>query len=69
MEYIKTVFADRILKAVISNPKSKSAEFKKIVLTLKSIGGAEKYQIERFTDKQVFHENVDLSAEIGRAHV
>lgn len=62
MEYIKTVFADRILKAVISNPKSKSAEFKKIVLTLKSIGGAEKYQIERFTDKQVFHENVDLSA-------
>lgn len=58
MEYINTVFSDRILKAVISNPKSKTAECKKIVVTLKNIGGLEKYQIERFTEKQVFHENV-----------
>lgn len=62
MEYVKTVFSDRISKAVISNPKSKTAEYKKIVLTLKKIGGEEKYQIERFTDKQVFHENISLSA-------
>lgn len=62
MEYVKNVFSDRISKAVISNPKSKTAEYKKIVLTLKKIGGEEKYQIERFTDKQVFHENISLSA-------
>lgn len=59
MEYIRTVFTDRILKAIISNPKSKEYEFKKIVLQLKNIGGIEKYQIEKFSDKQVFHENID----------
>lgn len=60
MEYINTVFADRIKKAVISNPRSKNAEYKKIVLTLKTIGGKEKYQIEKFTAAQVFHENIEL---------
>lgn len=59
MEYIRTAFTDRILKAIISNPKSKEYEFKKIVLQLKNIGGIEKYQIEKFSDKQVFHENID----------
>lgn len=62
MEYIKTVFADDIIKAVISNPKSKSAEYKKIVLCLKTIGGKQKFQIEKFTDKQVFHENIEPGA-------
>jgi len=62
MEYIKTVFADDIIKAVISNPKSKSAEYKKIVLSLKTIGGTQKFQIEKFTDKQVFHENIEPCA-------
>lgn len=60
MEYIRTVFTDKILKAIISNPKSKDCEYKKIVLHLKNIGGSEKYQIERFHDKQVFHENIDV---------
>lgn len=62
MEYIKTVFADDIIKAVISNPKSKSAEYKKIVLSLKTIGGKQKFQIEKFTDKQVFHESIEPGA-------
>ncbi len=67
MEYIKTVFADRISKAVISNPKSKTAEYRKIILTLKNIGGKEKYQIERFNDKQVFHENIELNEAMATA--
>lgn len=62
MEYIKTVFSDRITKAVISNPRLKTAEYKKITVTLKKIGGAEKYQIERFTKSQVFHENIDCAS-------
>ena len=54
MEYIKTIFSERILKAVISNPKHKEIE-----IELKKIGGTEKYQIACYTEKQVFHENVE----------
>lgn len=60
MEYINTVFQDKILKAVISNPKSKTADYKKIVVTLKNIGKREMYQLERFTEKQAFHENIEI---------
>lgn len=59
MEYIRAVFSDKILRAVISNPKKKTAEFKKIEISLKNIGGADKYQAEKFTEKQVFHENIE----------
>ncbi len=59
MEYLNTVFSDRILRAVISNPKKRSAELKKIEISLKNIGGADKYQAEKFSEKQVFHENIE----------
>lgn len=59
MEYIGAVFGDRILRAVISNPRLKSAECKKVEIRLTDIGGREVYQIERFTEKQAFHENVE----------
>lgn len=59
MEYIKTIFSERILKAVISNPKHKDGKYKKIEIELKKIGGTEKYQIACYTEKQVFHENVE----------
>ena len=42
MEYIKTIFSERILKAVISNPKHKDGKYKKIEIELKKIGGTEK---------------------------
>lgn len=35
MEYIKTIFSERILKAVISNPKHKDGKYKKIEIELK----------------------------------
>lgn len=60
MEYLKTVFGERIIKAVISNPKSKNSEYKKIQFSIKVIGGKEKYQVERFSEKQVFHENIEI---------
>ena len=55
MEYIKTIFSEIILKAVISNPKHKDGKYKKIEIELKKIGGTEKYQIACYTEKQVFH--------------
>ena len=44
-------------KLIISNPSSKSGEYKKIVVEKKKEG----FQISKYTQKQVFHENVNNS--------
>lgn len=46
-------------KIVISNPR-KQIEYKKILFIKKLISNKEVYQIEKYTDKQVFHENIPL---------
>ncbi|WP_300279095.1 class I SAM-dependent methyltransferase [Peptacetobacter sp.] len=46
-------------KIVISNRKNKEIDYKKININLKEIKDREFYQIEKFTDKQVFHENIE----------
>lgn len=46
-------------KLVLSNRTDKSHIYKKIVVQKLVLKGREAYQIERFTDKQAFHENVD----------
>ena len=52
----------KISRAVISNNKSKDAEYRKIGINLKEdLKGKEFYQIEKFTQKQVFHENIERS--------
>ena len=69
MEYLGAIFGDSIVRAVISNPAKKSADIRKVVISLKNIGGAEKYQIESFTEKQAFHKNIekqDIVAEASR---
>lgn len=61
-EIIKTIneiCEDNIIKAVISNKKNKDIKYNKIVFQLKEKNNREYYQIEKFTDKQVFHENID----------
>ncbi|MBQ3128592.1 MAG: SAM-dependent methyltransferase [Clostridia bacterium] len=60
-ECIYKIFENNITKMVISKPVSKQAEFKKITVNLLK----DCYQIAKFTEKQVFHENVksDLIAE------
>lgn len=49
------ILSDSLIKAVLSKPSAKSAEFKKIVITRKKSG----YQAEKFTEKQAFHENLN----------
>lgn len=46
-------------KLVLSNRTDKSYMYKKTVIQKLVLKGREAYQIERFTDKQAFHENVD----------
>ncbi|SHK05444.1 Methyltransferase domain-containing protein [Hathewaya proteolytica DSM 3090] len=49
-------------KLVLSNKSNKDFEFNKIVFNLKIDRESRKYfQIEKYTDKQVFHENIDIA--------
>ena len=51
--------SENIVKVVISNKMKSDVQYNKIVFLLKEKKGREYYQIERYTDKQVFHENID----------
>lgn len=52
--YIEKICASDLQKAVISKPESKQSEFKKITVNPFKDG----YQVAKYTEKQVFHENV-----------
>ena len=64
MEQLKQAISemanDKILKAVISNKANKEVKYNKITFLLKEKKQQEYYQIEKYTDKQVFHENIKL---------
>ena len=57
---INEVCEDELIKVVISNKKNKEIKYNKIVFQLKEKNNKEYYQVEKFTDKQVFHENIDI---------
>ncbi|KJU72939.1 class I SAM-dependent methyltransferase [Clostridium baratii] len=56
---IGEITKEDIIKLVISNKMNKDVKYKKIVFALKKKGNKEYYQIEKYTDKQVFHENIE----------
>lgn len=58
---INILVEDKIIKVVISNKINASIEYNKITFMLKEKNSKEYYQIEKFTDKQVFHENIKIS--------
>ena len=53
-QYLELMLKSDIMKIIISNPLSKSEEFKKIVIEKKESN----FQISKYTEKQVFHENI-----------
>lgn len=57
---IEEIVNNDIIKLVISNRINKEVQYNKINIQLKANGDKEFYQIEKFTDKQVFHENISL---------
>lgn len=57
---IDEILEEHIIKLVISNKMNKDVEYQKIIFILKENDLKEYYQIEKYTDKQVFHENIDL---------
>ncbi len=54
-EYLNIIFSEEPTKTVISKPAKKSQLYKKIIIEKK----AQYYQISKYTEKQVFHENLN----------
>ena len=61
-QYLETMLKAEIQKIIISNPFSKSEEYKKIIIENKG----KNYQVAKYTDKQVFHENITKEELLGR---
>lgn len=57
---IDEIIKEDVIKVVISNKANKSFEYNKITIALKENINKKYYQIEKYTDKQVFHENIDI---------
>lgn len=57
---IEDIASSNIIKLVISNKMNKEIKYNKVNIQLKVQGNKEFYQIEKYTDKQVFHENISL---------
>ena len=55
-KYVETIFKDDIYKCVFSDNRNKESKFKKAVAEIKN----DKFQVERFTEKQAFHENIGI---------
>lgn len=56
---IGQIVENEAFKIVISNKKNKEEKYNKINVVLKENKGEEYYQVEKYTDKQVFHENIE----------
>ena len=54
------VFEKEVIKIVISNKVKKDEKYNKVNISLKENNKNKFYQIEKFTDKQVFHENIEI---------
>mgnify|MGYP002734764023 FL=1 len=61
-QYLETMLKAEIQKIIISNPFSKSEEYKKIIIESKG----KTYQVAKYTDKQVFHENITYEGLLNR---
>lgn len=56
---INEMIKEELIKIVISNKMNKDVKYNKVTFILKEDGEKKYYQIEKYTDKQVFHENVN----------
>lgn len=56
-QYFTQLTKEHVTRLILSKPKTKSEEYKKITIEKKK----DYYQISKYTEKQVFHENVNES--------
>lgn len=57
---ISEIIKEDIIKIVVSNKMNKEVQYNKVTFILKESNKKQYYQIEKYTDKQVFHENIDI---------
>lgn len=57
---IDKIVQGQAFKIVISNKKNKENKYNKININFKENKNKEYYQVEKYTDKQVFHENIEI---------
>lgn len=63
---IQEIINSEIIKVVLSNKSNASVEYNKITFTLKEKNGNEFYQVERYTDTKVFHENIEKNELVNK---
>ena len=57
---IDKIVEGQVFKVVISNKKDKENKYNKININFKESKNKKYYQVEKYTDKQVFHENIEI---------
>ncbi|MBY0754501.1 SAM-dependent methyltransferase [Clostridium sardiniense] len=57
---ISEITKEDIIKVVVSNKINKDVQYNKISFVLKENNEKQYYQVEKYTDKQVFHENINI---------
>lgn len=62
---IQEIFDEDLIKAIISNQRNKNQEYKKIIVRKVKLKNEFVYQFEKYTQKQVFHENLDEDAAVS----
>lgn len=62
---IQDIFKEDLIKAIISNQRNKNQEYKKIIVRKVKLKNEFVYQFEKYTEKQVFHENLDEDAAVS----
>ena len=61
-QFLELMLKSDIQKIIVSNPLTKSEEYKKIIIENKG----KNFQIAKYTEKQVFHENILLEELVDR---
>lgn len=62
---IQDIFKEDLIKAIISNQRNKNQEYKKIIVRKVKLKNEFVYQFEKYTQKQVFHENLNEDAAVS----
>lgn len=63
-QFFSQLIAESVYKLIISKPRKKDEQYKKIVIEQKE----NYYQIAKYTDKQVFHENIAFTDAAERCY-
>ncbi len=61
-EAVKQIADAEIEKLILSNPKNKSVPYQKMTVRPLLIQKQKRYQLERFTERQAFQENIEPAA-------